>query len=128
MEKQNVTLPAWATLDADHADQRVCVIDIDAAAAYPALLEELGFEGVDQYELQVAHECIKLSVQQALAGSELDPRVSGKVAQFHISAAPEFAQAGKPVGRGPDAASKGQEARQHFARIRGKSALVLATE
>jgi hypothetical protein len=117
-------------------DARTALVEVDMEQAYPywlALLREK-HKGAkaqvteDQYWLEVAHQCVKLDLQAAIAGTALDPRVSGKVLAFHFKRAPAFAQAGKPKGRGAEAASKGKEGRAHFALIRGKAALLAAAE
>jgi hypothetical protein len=114
----------WAKYDDKNPDDRVLQIKVDGPKAYAEWFRLL--EG-DQYWLEVVAQCIKLDVGRVLAGSALDPRTSGEVLQIDVSRAEDYAQAGKPRGRGPEAASKGYEARAHFGLVRGKDALHAAT-
>lgn len=119
LRRDEVRLPAWASL-ADTGKKGACVtIEVDCEAAYPEWLKALDVTRIDQYWLEVAFQCIKLDVQAAIAGTKYDPRVAGSYAHFHFLRAPKFAQALYPVGKGAIAASQGREAREHYRRIRG---------
>lgn len=131
---QGVVLPPWAKV-ADRQHERASItIDVDSAAAYAYWLELLDNPPLDQYWLEVAHQCIKLDLQAALANSEHDPRFAERHAAFHFLRAEQYAQAGKPTGRsvtkrgrdgkdvtlsGANLASQGLEAREHYKRVRG---------
>lgn len=119
LRRDDVKLPPWAKLAAKQDERLAAKIEVDSQKAYAEWLATLKVEKVDQYWLEVAYQCIKLDVQAALAGTKYDPQVAGKANQIIMSRAPEYAQAAHPRGRGPEAASKGKEARKHYARIRG---------
>lgn len=119
MQRDKLQLPDWARL-MEVADTSVSVnIEVDTNKAMREWIGLLGSPPLDQYWLEVAYQCVKLDVQQAIAGTEYDPRVAGKSAQFHFTRADQWAQKKHPVGKGAVAASQGKEARGHYVRIRG---------
>lgn len=103
-----IKLPAWAALDPDNPNRIV----VDSAAAYTAWLAELGVgpEQVDQYWVEVAYQCIKMDLQAAAGRFGLTIR---------MLRADRFALARFKPGRGVAAATRGKEARAHYARVRG---------
>lgn len=124
LRRDGLTLPPWARV-AESVSSRagmvsIC-IEVDTDAAYRAWLDELGAaHRVDQYWLEVAHQCVKLDLQSALLNTPYDPRVSAKPAEFHLTRAPQWEQKKYQKGRGADAATRGREAREHYRRIRGQ--------
>jgi hypothetical protein len=120
LRRDEVKLPPWARLAAKQDDRLAVKIEIDSAVAYQEWLSTLQVTNPDQYWLEVAYQCIKLDVQSAIAGTKYDPKVAGKSAQLNMSRAPQYALAAHPRGRGSEAASRGKEARAHYARIRGR--------
>jgi hypothetical protein len=126
MKKAN--LPAWATAIAPGK------IEIDAEQFYPELIDELWSDDhwpaegqpmadiqrkkLDQYWLEVAHQCAKLDVQFAVAGTELMPKTGGALVILVKPGKTDYAQKKYPAGRGVEAAAKGLEARAHYKRIR----------
>lgn len=104
------TLPKWAKREGTIRGRPV--IGVDANAAYEAWLAELSVKKseIDQYWLECAYQCIKLELQSLL----------GFVIEIHIhDTEKKYAQKKWPAGRGPVAASRGLEAREHFKRLRG---------
>jgi len=116
---KELSLPSWASRKESESTKVTIVVDVNSAAAYPAMLSELEVTDVDQYWLEVAYQCIKLDVQAALAGTVFDPRTVGKPAEIHFSNAPEFALVKHPEGRGTAAATQGREAREVYKKLRG---------
>src|SRR5262249_54319724 len=101
------------------------IVEIDPHAAYPKILELLGVDGketpIDQYWLEVAFQCAKMAVQEAIEDTEHDPRAwrEPRSLVIHVvSAKDDWALAKFPKGKGIDPASKGREAKVHYDRIR----------
>lgn len=110
-------LPSWASLRiGDDA------IIVNADMAYPTLLRELGVSDIefDQYWHEVAFQCIKLDVQNAVKGARFYPK-GGMTRIFIDGDKNKWMQsrlqtnAAHPL----EAATKGGEAREHYRRIRG---------
>lgn len=116
---KELSLPSWAKRKESAHDKVSIIVEVDSDAAYKEWLKTLEVTTLDQYWLEVAYQCIKLDVQAAIAGTEFDPRTAGKSAEFRFSNAPEYALKNHPEGRGIAVATKGLEARNHYARIRG---------
>lgn len=85
------------------------VIEVDALKAYPAFLDELKVEEIDQYWLEVIFQCIKMDCQVAFGWGPIHIIDKGR----------KYAQKKFPVGKGPYAATKGKEAREHYLILRG---------
>lgn len=119
---KQVVLPAWAKLIKQPSDKFCAVIEVDSDKAYPAMLAELGVapKSVDQYWVEVAYQCIKMDVQAAIEGTDIDPSIAGKSAQINMSPADKWALKSFPKGKGITAATQGREARDHYKRIRGR--------
>jgi hypothetical protein len=102
-------LPAWANEAGKTADG-VPIIDVDADAAYQALLADLNVESPTRYWLETAYQCMKMDIQAA-RGFNCEIRIHdpGK----------KWAQSAYPAGKGAAAATFGREARDHYRRIRG---------
>lgn len=114
-------LPSWVSVD----DKGVFVVDVDKA--YPKILGDLGITPAqyDQYWLEVVYQCAKMAVQDAVTGTDQDPRPAGTLV-IHMShgGTPEskekWAMSSFTEGRGVLAATKGREAREYYQRIRAK--------
>jgi len=117
--KKNVNLPEYARMLKNGR------IEIDADKFYPLLLKELGITDIDQYWLEVAYQCMKLDMQSAIKGTEIE--INGGAVVLLVKDATKlsndgiskWAQERFPKGKGIDAATKGKEARAHYKRIRG---------
>lgn len=143
LRREKVSLPPWASVEESHLSDSgkvSIVIAVDTAAAVeewlallsdsPAVEAWVQAEDpkalprhrprLDQYWLEVAYQCTKLDVQTAIAGTEYDPRISGKPAQFHFNRADEYALIRHQYGRGIEIATQGKEARNHYVSIRGR--------
>lgn len=117
--QRKLDLPPWAR--ALPCGQKFCIrIEADPDGYIPEWFKLLEVGKPDQYWLEVAYQCAKLDLQSCLAGTDYDPRIAGKPAEFHFLDRPEWALTRHPKGRGKDAASKGKEARAHYRRIRGR--------
>lgn len=112
-------LPKWLSQRADGA----FVIDPDIA--YPIMLRAMGVNeaDADQYWIECAYQCSKMEVQNLITGTELDPRPKmGFVIVIDSSGGRKDRWAlrnfkpGKP-GCDINAATKGLQAKQHYARI-----------
>lgn len=110
-----MTLPAWLTRN----DAGAFLVDADAL--YPQLLNVLDLPK-DQYGLEVAYQCAKLKVHEIVADRDDDPRKHGKALVISIASRDkeQWRLVNFPEGRGWHAATKGREARQHYARIRSR--------
>lgn len=118
-----LVLPAWAQVVESQRSEsgKVSVtIQADTDAFMREWLALLGVSEPDQYWLEVAYQCAKFDLQAAIVGTELDPRVSGKSAEFIFTRAPQWAQKSFPAGKGAHAATQGREAREHYKRVRGR--------
>lgn len=109
-------LPKWLSQRADG------VFMIDPDIAYPAVLGALGADSkkLDQYWVETAYQATKLKAQELIDGTELDPRPNMGLVLVIMSEGgrkDRWALANYPAGKGIAAATKGLEARQHFARI-----------
>jgi hypothetical protein len=120
LRREAVSLPKWAKMAESHSPKVSCLIKADMDGAMKEWLDLLEVKEPDQYWLEAAYQCAKLDLQAALAGSPMDPRISGKPCEFHFSRAPQWALANFPKGKGPRAATQGKEARSHYVRIRGR--------
>jgi hypothetical protein len=108
-------LPAWITRRADGA------ILIDPDLAYPAILGLLGVkeDDYDQYWIECAYQCAKLYAQDVWRRLEPDGAVPCQILIISTGGRKErWSLTALPRGRGPEPASQGREARQHYARIR----------
>lgn len=82
---------------------------------------------IDQYWLEVAHQCMKLEVQAAMAGTGAVPEGGALRILVQDNTKEEvdgvilskYAQARYPKGKGIEAATQGKEARDHYKRLRG---------
>lgn len=119
MQREKLQLPEWASVDPRVPNKVSININVDTNKAMREWIGLLGSPALDQYWLEVAYQCVKLDVQMAIAGTEFDPRISNRPAQFHFLRADQWAQKKHPVGRGAQAAAQGKEARGHYIRIRG---------
>jgi len=132
-----MNIPAWLTEDAQGRWH------IDSDGAYPEWMGFLGLtnEDLDRYWLEVLFQCAKMDAQVAVRSSGDDPRMVGKGLILVVDATKakkqSWAQINFPVetaaGRrkrealmgenrklaGPDAATKGKEARALYRKIRG---------
>ena len=118
-----LSLPAWAKVvpsERVDAGKLSIKIEIDTRRAYAEWRTLLGTPTLDQYWLEVIHQCAKLDVQSALDGTAYDPRACNKSAELHFLRANEYAFANHPEGRGIKVASRGGEAREHYKRVRGR--------
>lgn len=110
-------IPPWVTYEA-----KTGVFTIDPDVAYPEILRVLGFDKkIDQYSLEVAYQVAKMKTQDLAASLGHD--LTKQAIVIHIdpqSTADKkrWALASHPRGRGPEAATKGLEAKAHYARIR----------
>ena len=107
-------LPEWAEKHPSNPNTYL----VDSDKFYPALLKEIfpntDPEKADQYQLEVCYQCMKLDMQANLMrfGFKIIVRADdGRKARWR--------HADRPKGRGAAAASKGNEARAHYRRIRG---------
>jgi len=108
--------PKWLTKDKKGA------FVVDTHQAYPIFLKELGLKP-DQYGLEVAHQCIKMCVQDLVSASGSDPRDTGGSLVILMDAGKDkekWAQRNALAGKGARAATQGREARVHWDRIRAK--------
>lgn len=119
LQRSKLQLPEWASVDPHTPKGTALHIAVDTDKAMREWLGLLGSPPIDQYWLEVAFQCVKLDCQMALAGTEYDPRINAKPAQFTMNRAEHFAQKKHPVGKGAAQASQGKEARGHYIRIRG---------
>jgi hypothetical protein len=112
-------LPSWAKVV--QGSDRVSVrIEVDTAGYVKEWFEKLKVTKPDHYWLETAYQCAKMQLQEALVGTQYDPRVANKPAEFHFKRSPEHALSRHPTGKGARAATQGREARQHFKRIHGR--------
>jgi hypothetical protein len=116
---RELKLPAWAKA-VPGSDKVGVRIEADTAGYVADWFEKLDVKKADQYWLEVAYQCAKMQLQDALIGTEYDPRVIGKPAEFHFTRSSEHALARHPTGRGARAATQGREAREHFKRVHGR--------
>jgi hypothetical protein len=82
----------------------------------------LGVKPADatQYWLEVAYQCAKLDLQLAIDGTQYDPRIAKKPAEFKFTRCNHWQLKLHPPGKGIELATKGHEARNHYRRIRGR--------
>lgn len=115
-------LPKWLTV------RKNGVVVVDPDIAYPLILKELGVaeKDVDQYWIEVAYQCAKMATQDLIFDSEYDPRPKnhgdkGSALVILIEAGGDrkdrWALKKFPVGKGIMVATKGLEAKGHYARI-----------
>src|SRR5262245_39615790 len=86
---------------------------IDADVAYPIALNAMNITQPDQYAVEAAYQCCKLKVQDIVATLDDDPRKTGGVLAIVIESKDKrrWSLESYPPGKGPDAATKGREAR-----------------
>lgn len=119
MTEQSTPLPAWLTKD----EKGVFHVDIDVA--YPLILGKLGVkeDKYDQYWVEVAYQCAKLSVQDIVANTEHDPRPDKSLLinmTYPEGDKDRWALASYPPGKGVIAATRGREAIDHYAKLQGR--------
>lgn len=122
-------LPEWAKMTLRDDMDKIPLIRVDTDKAYPAVLKELADMGEvnmgteeqpimvecdpsnpDQYWLEVAYQCIKMTLQ----------KVAGMKIEIHFKdATKKWAQKNFAEGRGWFKATKGLEARKHFQKVYG---------
>lgn len=112
------SLPEWASVKTPGK------IEVLADQFYPEYLVELGVEEPDQYWLEVAFQCMKMDIQSAVIGTDAMPEFGGALVisvrdMTKTDGLSKWAQAAYPKGKGAESATKGKEARDHYARIRG---------
>lgn len=123
LKRDALQLPEWAKVIETQAskDGKVSIViegDTDGyIAEWFALLE---VKTPDQYWIEVAYQCAKMDLQMAISGTQYDPVVAGKPAEFHFKRSDRWALKNFQPGRGTQAASRDKEARAHYVRIRGK--------
>ena len=107
-EEGPIRLPAWASFYPSNPRKVVA----NGPAAYEAWMQALNVkkDKLDQYWLEVIHQCIKMDLMIAMHGHAFE---------IKITRSPKHRQIDFPRGRGPDVASRGGEARSHFKRVRG---------
>lgn len=105
-------------------DDEKKVLSIDPDIVYPAVLDALDVkaEDVDQYWVEVAYQCAKLAGQEMMSGTPHDPRETGNGTMVIniLSRKDTWAVSKFKPGRGPEAATKGREARNHYEKIKRK--------
>jgi hypothetical protein len=111
LKVKEVHLPDWATLAFEGDENRVPVVDVDADAAYPALLSEMGVQEPDRFWLETAYQFIKLDCQVALRRFAFEIRIHDPEKNWR--------QEDFPAGKGAEAATFGREARETYRRLRG---------
>lgn len=119
---REVRLPEWAKIIERGGEKLCAVIEVDSDSAYEAWLTELLPEATtpDQYWIEAAYQCIKMDVQAAIEGTDLDPSLAGKSAQINLTPSDRWALKNFKKGKGVNAATQGREARDHYKRIRGR--------
>lgn len=106
-------IPSWAKRRA--GGNRVIVYDVDPDKFYPQLLDELGFNAITKYNLEVVYQCMKMDMQVAHGSFGFTIHIRGdgdrKLRWNHSM----------HNGHEHDAlvATAGLEARAHYLRIRG---------
>lgn len=138
--KRDLKLPAWAEeIKSVLADKgRVsAVLSLDPDQYMPEWLALVGAPTkLDQYWVEVAHQCAKMDLQKSLEGTEYQPSVAGKPVEFRVKNCPKWALKEYPAGAGVSAASTGKRvvkageepnalgsslmtARGHYIKVRG---------
>lgn len=139
--KRELKLPSWAQVIADPISEKgrvSVVIEADPDGFVPEWLKLIGApEGKpDQYWIECAFQCAKMDLQKALEGTEFQPSLAGKPAEFRIKNRPTWALHNYQKGAGVEAASAGQRvvkagtepsapgsavltARAHYIKVRG---------
>lgn len=105
-------LPGWLTRRADG------VFEVNTGVAYPEIFKVIGVpeDNFDQYWVETAYQCAKLGVQTLVTGTELDP--SPNMIQIRmVDPTHEWNLKKFKRGKGPEVATKGNEAKAHFKRI-----------
>jgi len=118
-KSNEIKLPSWAQI-VPGSDKVSVRIEVDTAGYIKEWFAKLDVKTPDQYWLEVAYQCAKMQLQDALVGTQYDPRTAGKPAEFHFLRSAEHALSRHPTGKGARAATQGREARQHFKRIHGR--------
>lgn len=125
LTRSGLKLPTWAKVGKSaHVESGKVSVSIEADTDL-SIREWFSLLGValadaDQYWLEVAYQCAKMDIQLALEGTEYDPRTANAPVEIVFTRANHWQQHLHPVGRGATRASRGQEAREHFRRIRGR--------
>jgi len=120
LRRETLRLPPWAKRAKNQSDWASITIEADTDAYVAEWFGLLGVTKPDQYWLEVAYQCAKLDLQTAIAGTEYDPRIGGKPAEFKFNRSDKWALKLHPTGKGIKAATQGREARGHYVRIRGR--------
>jgi hypothetical protein len=117
---RELALPSWAKMIGKGK------VEIEATEFYPTLLAELGVADadIDQYWLEVAYQCAKLDIQQAVFGTTDGPEKGGALVTIVTDASKgedgsKWAQRKWPEGAGASAATKGRAALEHYKELRG---------
>lgn len=93
---------------------------VDSDKVYPIVLKALNIgSDLDQYQLEVAYQCVKMKVQD-LAEANGDGPANGKSLPILMQTSDKAKWSIKsyPAGRGAKAATQGREAKVHYARIK----------
>jgi hypothetical protein len=111
-------LPKWMSRNKSGA------FIVDPDLAYPAILKALGVEekDFDQYWIETAYQCAKLAVNDAVAGTDMDPRPEKPLVILIQSLGDRkerWALRNFKTGRGVAVATKGGEAKAHYERVAG---------
>jgi hypothetical protein len=111
----DIQFPAWLSEGANNT------FVIDPNIAYPAILQALGVNEVDQYWVEVAYQIAKMEAFRIITDGEPP---GGDTVQLTINSADDrkqrWALANLPKGRGTEAATQGREAVVHYDRVRGR--------
>jgi len=120
MATKELVLPSWAKLG-EKKENVALVIEADTDGFMKEWMSLLGVkpDEVDQYWLEVAHQCAKMDLQSALVGTDYCLNGNAQPVEFHFSNAPQWALKKFDEGKGIAAATQGREARAHFKRVRG---------
>jgi hypothetical protein len=123
LKRDELLLPPWAEVGKSprvEAGKVSVILEADTDGYVAEWFALLDVKTPDQYWLEVAYQCAKMDLQMAISGTQYDPLVSGKPAEFHFKRSERWALKNFQPGRGVQAASRDKEARVHYLRIRGK--------
>jgi len=110
----DVALPKWAKFKG-YNRHGFEIIQADPDEFYPYFLKLFNVEQPDQYWLEVCYQCMKMDLQTAMGKFGFEIHCKGK--EGHKD---RWALKNHPRGKGPEFATQGREARQHYVRIRGR--------